>query len=542
MKRKHQKGNSKKLCLLYLLAIAWVALCLGSSVGHVTAADNPDPPASPVKLIFIHHSTGGNWLADPNEDGPYGGLGSALMNNNYFVSATNYGWGSNGVGDRTDIVNWPEWFTGHDRDAIMTAVYSETGQNFMDYGSWSRLASDPGGQNEIILFKSCFPNSNLYGNPQDPPYAEPNDWEYSVANAKAVYNNLLTYFASRQDKLFVVITAPPLSLSDYPYDPDLSAAARAANTRAFNNWLIFNWLSGYAHQNVAVFDYYNVLTSNGGTVNINDAGQSSGNHHRWWNGAIQHVHGLNNNFAAYPSGDSHPTTAGHQKGTSEFVSLLNIYYHRWKSGVEAPVLSVNPAARNVAKDAGSTTFSVSNTGTGTMSWTAAVTSGDTWLWIPPGTSGTDTGTINCSFTANTSTSSRTGTIRVTAPGATGSPKDVTVTQAPTVCTATIDENLSLRVPYITYLNPILGTVSLWVDFVYEPNMMLVVFKLTAYSIITNPSFSCAASTLSSNLKIHIPDVQLPDGSHLWMDMEYSAALSTDGTFHFVVTDYGVVTN
>ena len=27
--------------------------------------DNPNPPASPVKLIFIHHSTGGNWLAAP---------------------------------------------------------------------------------------------------------------------------------------------------------------------------------------------------------------------------------------------------------------------------------------------------------------------------------------------------------------------------------------------------------------------------------------------------------------------------------------------
>ena len=33
-------------------------------------ADNPAPPASPVKLIFIHHSTGENWLADDN-----GGLG-----------------------------------------------------------------------------------------------------------------------------------------------------------------------------------------------------------------------------------------------------------------------------------------------------------------------------------------------------------------------------------------------------------------------------------------------------------------------------------
>ena len=96
-----------------------------------------------------------------------------------------------------------------------------------------------------------------------------------------------------------------------------------------------------------------------------------------------------------------------------------------------PVISVSPPSRDVAKDAGTTTFSVSNTGTGTMPWTAAVTPTSSWLTITSGTSGTDSGTINCSFPANTSTSTRTATIRVTATGATGSPVDVTVTQAPT---------------------------------------------------------------------------------------------------------------
>jgi hypothetical protein len=100
-------------------------------------------------------------------------------------------------------------------------------------------------------------------------------------------------------------------------------------------------------------------------------------------------------------------------------------------------LVISPTSRNVAKDAGSTTFSVSNTGTGTMPWTAAVTSGSTWLSISSGASGTDTGTITCSFTANTSSSVRTATIKVIAPGATGSPVDVTVTQAGTTLTNSI---------------------------------------------------------------------------------------------------------
>ena len=289
-----------------------------------TQSDDPAPPAAPVKLIFVHHSTGGNWLADPNGDQPYGGLGIALRDNNYFVSATNYGWGPESIGDRTDIPNWPEWFTGPQSETYLNALYHESGQNIGDFGAWSRLGADPGGENEIIMFKSCFPNSDLDGSPGDPPLPEANDWEYSVANAKAVYNNLLTYFQTRPDKLFIVITAPPLMQSE-------TAPERAANARAFNNWLVNEWLQGYPAHNVAVFDYYNVLTA-------------ADNHHRWNNGQIEHVQPVDTNFSAYPSGDSHPNTAGHSKATAEFVPLLNVYYHRWKNApAQAPAPTSTPA-------------------------------------------------------------------------------------------------------------------------------------------------------------------------------------------------------
>ena len=71
--------------------------------------DNPNPPDETVRLIFIHHSTGENWLNDSN-----GGLGIALGNNNYFVSDTNYGWGPHGIGDITDIPNWLDVRAGAD--------------------------------------------------------------------------------------------------------------------------------------------------------------------------------------------------------------------------------------------------------------------------------------------------------------------------------------------------------------------------------------------------------------------------------------------
>ncbi|GEM_PF-287592 len=307
-----------------IAAVVAILLLAASSTlarpqGRLTA-DNPNPPASPVKLIFIHHSCGENWLSDWD-----GGLGLALRSNNYFVSDTNYGWGPNSIGDNTDIGHWWDWFCGPNSTTYLGALYTEYDQ----HSSYSRLSTDPGGENEIIMFKSCYPNSNLGGSPDDPP-EPPGEW-LTVGGAKYIYNTIRDYFETRTDKLFVVITAPPVTPGD-SWEPP-------ANARAFNNWLVNDWLDGYPYDNVAVFDFYNVLTSNGGNANTNDLDWESGNHHRWWNGAVQHVKGVSNNYSAYGGGSgggSHPTAAGNQKATGEFVPLLNVYYNRWAGGAETP--------------------------------------------------------------------------------------------------------------------------------------------------------------------------------------------------------------
>ena len=277
-------------------------------------ADNPAPPASVVKLVFIHHSTGGNWLADSN-----GALGLALGGNNYFVSDTNYGWGPDSIGDTTDIPDWLTWFRSASTPTYMAALFAESGQ----HAAYSRSVADPGGENEIIVFKSCFPNSALTGSPSDAP--SPDGW-LTVGHAKYVYHELLAYFGEHPDKLFVVITAPPLS------DP-----AYAANARAFNQWLVNDWLDQYSTtlKNVAVFDFYNVLTSNGGNTGTNDLGAVAGNHHRWWNGAVQHKTDGGSDVLAYASsgGDDHPSPAGNRKATAEFVPMLNFFTNRWRDDV-----------------------------------------------------------------------------------------------------------------------------------------------------------------------------------------------------------------
>jgi hypothetical protein len=287
------------------------------------SGENPAPPASPIKLVFIHHSTGEGWLADDQ-----GMLGITLRDNNYFVSDTNYGWGPDSIGDNTDIGHWWTWFRGPKCDTYLAALFNESGQNC----PYSRLDADPGGENQIIMFKSCFPNSQLGGHSSDPATTGGNPLRgqdassdyMTVANAKGIYNDILAYFATSQDKLFIVITPPPLV--ENSTDPEA-----AVNARDFCDWLVHDWLRDYPYRNVAVFDFHNVLTSNGGNENTNDLGSVAGNHHRWWAGGVQHVQTLANNYSAYGSDpyDSHPTAAGGQKASAEFVTLLNVFYHRW---------------------------------------------------------------------------------------------------------------------------------------------------------------------------------------------------------------------
>jgi M6 family metalloprotease-like protein len=94
-----------------------------------------------------------------------------------------------------------------------------------------------------------------------------------------------------------------------------------------------------------------------------------------------------------------------------------------------PVLAITPLSRDMAVTAGSTSFTVSNTGSGTMTWNAAVTTGTNWARITSGLSGTNAGTISVSVDANPDNTPRTAVITITAADATGSPKTINIAQA-----------------------------------------------------------------------------------------------------------------
>jgi hypothetical protein len=271
-----------------------ILLCIPFVKAHAAVKIDSRPPEKPVKLVFIHHSCGENWLSDNN-----GRLGLELAKNNYFVSDTNYGWGPESIGDRTDITDWPEWFTSTESKRYLKALYNESGQ----HSNYTRTFKDPEGPNRIIIFKSCFPNSNMEGRPDSRPARGDG---LTVSNAKAIYNELLKYFAARPDKLFIAITAPPVLDRTY-----------SKNARAFNTWLTKEWLSSYKGNNVAIFDFYNILTG-------------PKNHHRIINGKIEYITDRGKDTLYYPTGsDEHPSSAGNRKATKEFVPLLNHYYNLW---------------------------------------------------------------------------------------------------------------------------------------------------------------------------------------------------------------------
>ncbi len=271
------------------------------------ANDNPDSeavinitaPDSIEQLIFVHHSCGNNWLGTGN-----GNLGDSLAANNYYVRDTYYGWDAvlnTDIGSSTDTDDWLTWFcdstvqsNGETRSGnIMSSLYETDNQN----ASYTVL-SNPGGENDIIMFKSCYPCSEV---------------GLSIDDEKAIYIQLLDYFVLHQDKLFILVTPPGETVvSSYLL------------TRELCEWLVDEengWLKDYTGNNVGVFDFYCVLSE-------------ENSHHTIENGSIIYEYASDyDGTSPYHDYDNHPNSDGNQKSTDEFIPLLNYYRNRWR-GVE----------------------------------------------------------------------------------------------------------------------------------------------------------------------------------------------------------------
>jgi hypothetical protein len=263
------------------------------------------PPSVPLNLLFIHHSVGGQLLADrgaqedtsdarrslhrthPNG----GGLRALLAAQGYQVHEASYG---SEIGQQTDLFDWLPKF----RDS-MPRVLATRWQD-------DRLSA---GQNQIVAFKSCYPNNAF--RPGDAP-GDARGPVLTLANARATFQALRDEFARHPQTLFVYVTAPPLR-DDSAGEPAWKSLAKrllgrptlaeerleaAAIARAFNTWVTAEdgWLAGYPLRNIAVFDYFDLLTD--GRSNF-----------------LQ--------FASLGGTDNHPHSDAQRRAAPRFASLLN---------------------------------------------------------------------------------------------------------------------------------------------------------------------------------------------------------------------------
>lgn len=259
------------------------------------------PPGKALRLLFIHHSCGGQLLAAPGaRDGTNcilrtdpngGGLRSRLEQAGYEVHEASYG---SSIGEHTDLFDWLPKFR-RQMQPILACDSQDT-------------AYQDGRRNEIVVFKSCFPN-NEFVSAGSPP-GDPNGPELTVWNAKAACTALLDEFRKYPQVLFVCVTAPPLAPTSPPQPlwkqlakkalgRGTSLAVSAPLAREFNNWLsdTNGWLKDGKLTNVVVFDYYDILTGGGAS-----------------------------DLSMYPTGqgyDSHPSREGNEKAAAAFVPFLN---------------------------------------------------------------------------------------------------------------------------------------------------------------------------------------------------------------------------
>jgi len=254
-------------------------------------------------LVFIHHSCGSNWLSNS--------LNAALVAKTYIDERNDITYGTDVApdsgrpdslasdpGDSTNMNHWVKWFN--------------------DYLGGVKSHGCADGVNKIIMFKSCYPISNMGGDgtePGDPfvPTPSPTSTQ-TITNYKAVYRHpsgagntystggynyyaLEDIFAANPDTLFIPVTAPPLCNTS-------TTNANAYRARAFNEWLKNEWQASYnaanpGLNNVAVFDWFDVLASD------NDAA--------YYPNRLKEVYGGGTT-------DSHPNSTGNADSTVVFAT------------------------------------------------------------------------------------------------------------------------------------------------------------------------------------------------------------------------------
>jgi hypothetical protein len=206
----------------------WVALVL-ALLGAAVTANAATPP---TRILFMHHSTGANLIREGGVREGFSALGYEFWD---------YGYNEEGLADEAgnptgasfevpdDNTNPDGWAT------VFAQTVTSPASNTL-----SRLL-----QYDVILFKSCFPASNITDNER-------------VADYKQYYLSIRDVVDVHPDKLFIAFTPPPL----VPNETEPANAERA------RQWAAYLASPEYLGQrtNLAVFDFFTLLAGADGTL------------------------------------------------------------------------------------------------------------------------------------------------------------------------------------------------------------------------------------------------------------------------------------
>jgi len=182
-----------------------------------------------TNVIFLHHSTGGALIAGGNVRPLLTELGYQFWDHGYnheglvhpdgTVAGASYRIPGGRGGGNTDVDGLAKLFSQPVTDPPSNA--------------FSRLL-----QHEVIVFKSCFPNSAIKSDEMQEQFQT---W----------YLQMRDVMDQHPDHIFILVTSPPLH-------PLATNAGEAMRARAIANWLKSDaYLAGRA--NVFVFDFFDLL-------------------------------------------------------------------------------------------------------------------------------------------------------------------------------------------------------------------------------------------------------------------------------------------
>jgi hypothetical protein len=206
-------------------ALMLTSLALALSLGGPNVAR-----AAGESIIFLHHSCGENLI---NE----GGVREGLTAHGYEFYDHGYNGemrladGSDGAGSEYDFE-----VPGDNTDPDgLAAIFAQPLHDPPD-NAFSHLM-----QHDVIIFKSCFPNSNIGDDAQ-------------LAEFQSYYLSIRDRTDQHPEKLFIFVTQPPQV-------PGASDSAEAERARALADWLGSDeFLSG--HPNITTFDFFGHLAGN----------------------------------------------------------------------------------------------------------------------------------------------------------------------------------------------------------------------------------------------------------------------------------------